>query len=187
VLLAGGCSPTGVAVGAGATVASAASEERGLSTATSDTGIRVEINRLWFDENFDLFRNVHTRVYEGRVMLTGAVKGETARDDAVRLAWQVDGVREIINEIQVNQSGDIVDAARDEWILNDLRARILFDKRIRSINYKLDTVNGIVYVIGVAQNRAELDRMLAYVGDTKYVRRAISHVLLKDDPRRPSP
>ena len=100
-----GC--TSLLVGTGATVATAASEERGLSGAARDTETRVEINSLWLDCNEEMYRKVNLSVVEGRVLLTGIVPTQKMRLDAVRLAWQAKGVKEVINQIEVNDHGGI--------------------------------------------------------------------------------
>ena len=89
-------------IGAGATVATAASEERGLVGAAKDTQTRVEINSLWLDCNEEMYRKVNLSVIEGRVLLSGIVPTQQMRLDAVRLAWQAKGVKEVINEIEVH-------------------------------------------------------------------------------------
>ena len=177
-----GC--VGAAVGAGATVATAASEERGLGNAADDTRIRVEINSLWLDKSEELYRKVDLDVVEGRVLLTGIVPTREMRRDAVRLAGRPSGVKEVIDEIAVGEKRDLAAYARDRWITTELEARLVFDKRVLSINYSVETVSGMIYVIGIAQDRAELDRVLAHARDIAYVKGVVSFVRLKDDLRR---
>ncbi len=176
----GACAP--VVVGAGVTAGVAASQERGLKGAAADTRIRFQINQLWFDESTSLYSKISLQVQEGRVLLTGQVRKPEARVTAVRLAWQVKGVAEVINEIEVGDKSSLLDAARDEWIAAKLRARLLGDAAIASINYSIETVNGSIYLIGVAQNQAELDRALAHARDITYVRRVLNYMRLKTDP-----
>ena len=180
----GACAP--VAVGAGAAVGVTAAQERGFKGALADTEIRLEINHLWFQESASLYGKVNLQVQEGRVLLTGNVPDPEARLSAVRLAWQAEGVSEVINEIEVRDTSALLDAARDEWISAELKARILVDRAIVSINYSIETVNQVVYLIGVAQSRAERDRVIAHAKDIAYVRRVIDYVRLKDDPARAS-
>ena len=184
LLVLGACSPLGVAVGAGATVAIAASEERGVSGAATDTRIRLEINKLWLDEGFDLYRRVGSQVHEGRVLLTGAVPSVEMSDEAARLAWQPDGVHEVINEIQVDAAGGLIDAAQDKWISTEVRTRLMFERDIDSINYSTRTVGGSVYLLGLARDEAELKRVFTIVRNTPNVESVVSYVLLRDDPRR---
>lgn len=177
-----GCVET--VVGAGAMTATAASEERGLKQAAVDLRIRATINGLWLDSNLEVFREASINVYEGRVLLTGVVATPEIRGEAVRLAWQAKGVREVINEIQVGTPTEIGTDARDSWITAKLKSRLAFDKKVQAINYAIETVRGVIYLMGVAQDEAELARVRNHARDISYVRRVVSYVLLKDDPRR---
>jgi osmotically-inducible protein OsmY len=181
-----GCDPVTAVVGGAATVGVGAAEERGLEGTVDDNKIAVSINHLWIDENFDLFRKITLTVNEGRVMLTGSVIKPEDRVDAVRLAWQAAGVRQVIDEIQVEDQSGMMDYASDAWIANKLRTRLMFDGQIKNINYTVDVVNGVVYLMGIAQDQAELDRVIAHARDVGSVKRVISHVLLKNDPHRQS-
>lgn len=176
------CAP--VVLGAGATVGVAATEERGVEGATDDLKIRAEISELWFRHDATMFHEVDLRVHEGRVMLTGAVQKPEYRVDAVRLAWQAAGVREVLDEIQVTNSSSFSDYSRDVIIATDLRGRLMFDGQVKNVNYSVEVVNGVVYLMGVAQNQAELDRVIAHARDIRNVKRVVSHVVLKGDPRR---
>jgi osmotically-inducible protein OsmY len=174
----GACAP--VVIGAGVVAGVAISQERGIGGAVSDTKIRLEIDSLWLEESTALFSKIGLQVQEGRVLLTGQVQEPEARVTAVRLAWQAEGVAEVINEIGVGDKSSLSNAARDEWIAAELRARLLGDSAIASINYSIETVNGSVYLIGVAQNQAELDRALAHAKDITYVRRVLNYMRLKE-------
>lgn len=179
-----GCAP--VAITAGTAAASAAAEERGVGGVVSDTAIRAEINARWLGHDVDMFVAVQLEVVEGRVLLAGQVERPEHRVDAVRLAWKADGVKEVINEIRIAKSRGIGEYSRDAWIAARLRAKILFDKDIASINYSIDSVGRVVYLMGIARNEAEHERVKAHARDIPYVKRLISHVILKDDKRRKS-
>lgn len=182
--LLGACSAGGAFVGGAAGGALAASEERGLKGAIKDGAIRAEINYRWLDYDAKAQHALGLSVYEGRVLLTGVAKSDEVRAELVRLAWQPDGVREVINEIIVDPKGESGTYARDVWISTQLRSKILFDKQVYGINYSIDVVRHVVYLLGVAQDRAELDRVLNHARNVEYVERVVNHVILKDDPRR---
>jgi osmotically-inducible protein OsmY len=183
VLLAA-CSPAGVAVGAGATAGVAASEERGLKGAVRDAGIRIEINDHWLDAGLELYQNVSLQIYEGRVLLAGRVPNQAMADEAARLAWQPDDVREVINEIQVKKGAGVESFARDALINARLDSELLFTGDISSINYSSRVIAGTVYLLGVAQSQAELDRVFQVARNIPDVKAVVSHVLLIGDPRR---
>ncbi|GAB4362222.1 MAG: BON domain-containing protein [Kiloniellaceae bacterium] len=185
-VLAAGCSPVGVAAGGAAVGATAAQTEKGFRRSVADTEIRIAINDLWFRADEEIFRKVNLQVQEGRVLLTGNVRLPEQRVEAVRLAWQAPGVREVINEIEVNDTSGLTDLARDTWIATQLKTKLLFDKDVSSIDYSIETVNQVIYLMGVARSQAELDRVVGHAKDIAYVRRVVNYVLLIDDPRRTS-
>ena len=170
------CTPVEVAVGAGTATGVAASQERGIVTSAKDSAISVQIQELWFRTNYEMFGKLSTSVSEGRALLTGKVQDPEMRVEAVKLAWQVDGIAEVINEIEVVNTGSLADSARDFWITTQLRGRLTFDKDIRSINYSIDTVNGTVFLMGIARSQAELDRVTNHARNLAYVRRVVSYV-----------
>jgi osmotically-inducible protein OsmY len=188
LLLAGitlsGCFPSLVLTGAsgGGVVAA---QERSAGNAVDDVGIRLALNNLYLDADYkDLFANVDIRVSEGRVLLTGDVDKPESKIKAVELAWKPKGVREVIDEIQVNDKTGIVDYARDAWINAQIRSRMLFEKNVRSVNYNVEAVNGVVYLMGIAQDKVELDKATYISSTTPYVKEVVNHVIMKDDPRR---
>ncbi len=173
-----GC--TSAVLGGGAAVGVAAAQERSVGAAVDDTVIYTDITARIFAKNVDLFSAVGVEVVEGRVLLTGSVKRPEDRVEAVRLAWQVKGVREVINEIQVSDTSSLSNFARDSWISAQLRSKLLLDKQIESLNYNVETVNGIVYMIGIAQNEAELKRATNLARTIPHVREVVSHVRIKN-------
>lgn len=166
-------------------IATGPAQERGFTGAVSDTAIRTEINALWINHNVKMASDVQLSVTEGRVLLTGKVDDPQHRVDAVRLAWQADGVREVINEIKVTETeAGLQEYARDSWITTRLRTELLMDGSVRSVNYSIDVVAGTVYLMGIARSQGELDRVLGHARRMPYVKQVVNYILLKSDPRR---
>jgi osmotically-inducible protein OsmY len=177
--LASGCTPVSVAVGAGASVGVAASQEGGLRGAVADKAIQLKIADLWFKHDFKMFRKLSTTVKEGRVLVTGAVPNPDMRVEAIRLAWQAEGVKQVLNEITVDKDAGITGVVSDSWITGNIKTRLMFDKYVMSVNYNVDTVMGNVYLMGVAQDQKELDRVIDYARNTKSVNNVVSYVRLR--------
>lgn len=173
----GGCA--GLAVGAAVTGGAALVEERSLGNQVDDLTVKLAINEALFAHNERLFRDVSVDVTEGRVLLTGKVPTAVDRVDAVRLAWQAEGVVEVINELQVSESGDLVDYFDDLRISNELRFHLFFDREITAINFNVDTVGGVVYITGIASDRAELERVLDHARHIAGVKEVVSHVRIE--------
>jgi osmotically-inducible protein OsmY len=179
------CTPVGTAIGAGARAGIALAEDRSINEVLSDTALRVAINAQLFEASFqDLFWSVTTTVFEGRVLLTGRVVTENLRDEAAQIVWKIEGVREVLNEIEIGENKDVADSARDKMITVSLRTKILRDPQIAGINYKIGAYDRALYLIGVAQNQDELDRVITHAREVGYVRKLVSYVLLSEDPSR---
>ena len=82
----------------------------------------------------------------------------------------------------VGDLSTVTESARDIWISTQIKAKILADSQIRSINYSVVTVNQEVFLMGVAQHQAELDRVTNHAKGISYVRRVVNFVRLKDQP-----
>ena len=176
-----------VIVGAATTTGLAVAEERTVGNAVKDLTIQAELNHLFFQDDLDLYNDVSISVMEGRVLLKGSVP---THDDRIRAGWvarQATRAQEVINELQVTGEGGILDYAEDRWISLNLRTRLLLDLDILSVNYDIETVNGTVYLLGIAQDEDELEQVKAHARSVGGVERVVSHVIMKDDPRRPPP
>ena len=177
-----GC--VGAAVGAGATAGIAVAQERSVGAAIDDATVKILVNGRLLRESDFIFTRTSVDVVEGRVLLTGVIPSQNDRDTAGRLAWEVKGVREVLNEIQVSPRFEAIDFVKDASISAQLRFKLLGDRDIYSINYVTTTVNGIVYVIGISRTEAEHQKLLNHARAISGVVRVISHVIAAADPRR---
>ena len=173
-------------VGAGATTGVTVAQERSVGHAVDDTTIHAQVSSNLLQASEKLFIKVGVEVVEGRVLLTGSVPKPEDRVEAARLTWQVNGVKEVLNEIEVNDKSGLIDFAKDTWITTQMRTKMLTDSKISDINYSVETVDAVIYLMGIAQNQAELDRVTTHARNIRGVRKVVSHVILKDDPRRKS-
>lgn len=159
-------------------------EERSFSSTVGDVRTRTDLNARLLDHSAAMFANVSTSVIEGRVHLSGSVPRQEDRLTATRLAWAAPDVREVVNDIEVTSEPDLLDTARDRWINAQLRTALITDRSVKDINYTIDTQNRTIYILGIAQNEAELDRVLEHARSVPGARRVVNYALLKDDPRR---
>ena len=165
-------------------VTSTSLKEKGIKEAISDGMIDAAINKEYINHDVNMFLNVEIEVVEGRVLLTGSVKETKHRMDAIKIAWKALGVREVINEIEVTEKGGIKQYLIDVKIKTQIRYKVIADKKISSINYNFEAVNGNLYIIGIAQNKKELKRVVEHANDISGVFKVVSHVMMKDDSRR---
>jgi len=112
-------------------------------------------------------------------MLTGTVKDEKDKSKAERLARRVKGVRELFNEIQVTTDGGVTATVNDLIMENKLKAKLVFAAGLTSINFRWRAVNSVIYFIGMAKSREELDRVVT-LARMSGVSKIVTHVFLTD-------
>lgn len=153
-----------------------ATEERSPQQLAQDAAIGAQAHKAWADANTDLARDVEATVYDGRVLITGIVPNADMKEMAGRLVQPIQGVKEVYDEVQVGQPTNLAQDARDNIVSNTLRAQLLADSQVRSSNFTIHTLNGIVYIIGYARNSAERDRVIAYARNLSNVVRVVSYI-----------
>lgn len=170
------CAPT--IVGGVAAVGLAAGQERTIGRAIDDATASQEIKlKLLNREGMDM-RAVDVEVAEGLVLLSGRVLTPEERVEAERIAWNVDRISAVSNEIVVSGPDGLRRNLQDEWITARLRARLIGDRGVQSINYNIETHNGVVYLMGVAQGREELEAATRHASTVPGVSRVVSYVRL---------
>ncbi|WP_417795707.1 BON domain-containing protein [Terasakiella pusilla] len=176
------CTPVGMLVTAGTTAGSMAMEERGLDGAASDYSLKADIIAKWAGADLTFASDLTVIVYNGNAMVTGSVETEEQRAQAIALVWLVEGVKDVYNEILLKKESDMQDFAYDTWISAKLYTATTFDPQLMEINYKYSIQGGVVYVTGMAQSPAELNRFIRHAKSMPYVRKVVSHVQIK--PRK---
>ena len=152
-------------------------EERRLYNVAEDYSIKSEITNKSFDET--MLMEINTDVYEGLVMLTGAVTKAATKRKAELIARRVKGVREIFNEIQVTADGGVNASTKDLSIEIKLKFNLFAAKGIGSLNYRWRSVHGVVYFIGGAESREELNTVLVLAREMDGVRKVVTHVRIR--------
>lgn len=156
----------------------------------NDTIIAAKLTKSFIENGLkNLGSYVEFEVSEGRVLLLGIVdRRETARI-AQELAWKIEGVREVIDEIQLknkmkSKTASFFRSIRDYLVTGDARVRLLFARDVSSLNYELTTIDGSLYLLGIADNDFEMRRVNSIASRISGVKRVVNHVVAKNDERR---
>lgn len=176
-----GCA--GALVGVSTAAIAASSTEKGFSTAVSDTVIKTKTADLYLQKDVDLFEAVSISVNDGSVLLTGNIETFEKKLLATQLAWEVNGVREVINEVSVAEGKGIKDIAKDLAAAAELRAKLITDGDVSSLNYTIDVVNGTVYLSGIARSDAEREKVITHARGLRYAKKVIDYTVLSRDTR----
>ena len=161
----------------------AASKEKGLATSINDNLIKAKIANFVFKLDKSLISNTRIFVNNGSVLLTGKVVNLSDKIEFTKLAWTVRGVNEVNNEIQITDKSLIKNIARDVASMGEIRARIMSDKLINSINYSIDVVNDKVYLSGVASSKEEMLLVKNHASSARFVKEVYNYIILNSDVR----
>ena len=174
------CTPQ-IAVGTASTAIAVAKEERTLGEFIDDTLIKTQIKNLYFDTNENIFFNVDVEVTQGRVLLTGTLDNSDLRIEATRMAWGINGVQTVINELQISNDDSILNFADDLVISAKIKAKLLINSELPYLNYTVETVNGIVYLIGIARSEGERQAVIDLSNEIYGVVDVIDYIEIKSD------
>lgn len=177
-----------VVVGSVATMV-VVTREKTLTATKDDIAIAAQIDAEFIKEGLKTPHNaVAIMVNEGRVLLVGEIKDVAKGRKAVEICWKVAGVKEVIDEIQINSKGlalkDLTDTIKDGYLTSYLKTKLFFKPSIIPSNYKLLTENSIVYVLGVAKNERDMKEALNVIAGTRGVKKVVNHIILVNDSRR---
>lgn len=161
----------------------AASKEKGLGTSISDNLIKTKISNLIYKHNKNLIADTKVFVNNGSVLFTGKLINPNDKIEFTKLAWNVRGVKEVNNEIQVTDMTSIKNIARDIASLGEIRARLMSDKSINSINFSVDVVNDKAYISGVATNELEMNLVKSHVSSARFIKEVYNYIILNKDTR----
>ncbi len=174
------CSPTGILASGGATGMVVAEGDRSFGTVVDDATIKINIAAKFINSDDNLFVDVSTSVLEGRVLLTGLVDSQEIRIDAVRRVWEVEGVNEVINEIQIGNRSSLKQYAQDVWITAQVRGLAAKTIGLRSVAYNYETIQGKVYIVGITSRPEQLEAIIDVAQTVKGVTEIINYVIVKD-------
>jgi len=178
-LLIYGCSPSGILATGGGTAMVVAEGDRSLGTVVDDATVKINIAAKFLNAGNNLFVDINTTVLEGRVLLTGLVDNQELRIEAVRLVWEIEGVREVVNEIEIGNRDGIKDYAKDLWINTQARGVAAKTIGLRVVAYNFETINGKIYIAGITTKPDQLNMLIESLKTIKGVTEIINYVIVK--------
>ena len=179
-----GCAST--LVGGAASIGLASVQERSIKDAAIDLKLEVQIQEKLFRTNSGkLFANVDVTILEQRVMLVGNVESQKLRDLASTIAWGISPkIKDVLNELTIGDNTSLVSEAKDARISLSLSGLLIGDAEISDINFSHSVSKQIIFLIGIAQDTNELDKVIYHARTVKGVKKVISHLILKNDKKR---
>ena len=170
-----------VATGVATKAVTVSNSDRSIGEFVDDVLIKAVLKNSYFDQSEKIFFNVDVEVSQGRVLLTGTVDNIDLRIEATRIAWGVKGVQTVINEIQISESDSILNFADDLVISTKVMAKIMLDEDVNSLNYNIETVNKIVYIIGISGSSDEKQKVIDLSKEVFGVEEVIDYITINSE------
>ena len=155
-------------------------QERSAKQAAIDILIKAKIEEAMFSSDYDkLFSKVRVIVYEGRVLLVGTVIEKSIKKKADQISWDTKNVKEVANYITIGKN-DLIDYVKDTRISLEIRAKMLTDKEVSEVNFSVTTENRILYLVGIAQNDKELNKVIEHASNIAGVKKIVNLIRVKN-------
>jgi len=129
-----------------------------------------------------VFLNV--KVIDGTAILSGRVEKAEDKLKITKFAWETAGVKAVKNDIIIADETSFTQRAKDIFISSQLSVALLMNKKISSRNYNLETINGKVYIYGMAKNTEELDEVIKEAKLIPEVVEVVPSIILADNLSR---
>jgi osmotically-inducible protein OsmY len=175
-----GCSPVGILASGGGATMVIAEGDRSLGTVVDDATIKLNLSAKFLKSENSLFLDVNSNVTEGRVLLTGLVDTQEIRIEAVRKVWEINGVREVINEIEVGNKTTLKEYMNDLWINTQVKSLAARTIGLRSFSYNFETIKGKVYIAGITSRPEQLQAIVESTKTIKGVNEIVNYVIIKE-------
>jgi len=101
------------------------------------------------------FLSIQSEVIDGRIFLSGKVDEPEEKIKITKMAWETKGVRAVENAITIKGQSSFRGTAKDILITSQLRSALIFNKKTKSRNYTLETINEKIYIFGIAMDEEE--------------------------------
>jgi len=169
--------------GVGAIALSSSAQEKGLGTSMNDKVIYVKLRNAIYDWNPSVSENVSISVDNGSILVTGKLKNIDTKVQLTKIIWDINGVIEVNNKVQISETNNFRNIAKDLASLGEIKARLMASKKLNSLNYSIDVVNNIAYISGIASSEEEISIVTQIAQEARFIKEVQNFVKVNKDKR----
>ena len=162
---------------------SVAFDPRSVGTQIDDSIMQKNLSArvLILDKKY-LF-SVNSKVLDGRIFLTGKVDDPEEKLKLTKMAWEIQGVRSVRNDIKVKEDFNFKQSAKDLLITSQLRTALILNRNIKASNYQIDTYKKKIYIYGISITSDEKEEVINEAKQILDVKNVIASILLVENLR----
>ncbi len=169
--------------GVGAIAFSSSAQEKGLGTSINDKVIYVKLRNAIYDWDPSVSQKISISVDNGSVLITGTLRNIDTKINLTKVIWEVKGVKEVNNKIQISETNNLKNIAKDLASLGEIRAKLMASKQLNSLNFSVDVVNNIAYISGIASNEEEISIVTQIAQEARFIKEVQNFVKVNKDRR----
>jgi len=169
--------------GVSAIALSSTAQEKGLGTSMNDKVIYVKLRNAIYDWNPYVAENISISVDNSSILVTGKLKNIDTKVQLTKIIWEVNGVKEVNNKVQISETNNFKNIAKDLASLGEIKARLMASKELNSLNYSIDVVNNIAYISGIASSEEEISIVTQIAQQAKFIKEVQNFVKVNKDKR----
>ena len=174
-----GTSSTGV-FGTGVTIAL---DPRTVGTQIDDSIMQKNLSAKLINMNTNYILSVKSKVIDGRIFITGKVETVEEKFKITKLGWEIKGARSVKNDLRIKDKFNLQQSAKDVLITSQLKVAMITNKKIKSVNYNIDTYKKNIYIYGISKDEEERAEVINEAKQILDVEDVISSILLIEDLR----
>ena len=162
---------------------SVALDPRTLGTQIDDSVMQKNLAARIILRERKYLLSVNTKVLDGKIFLTGSVEIPEEKLQLTKLAWETKGVRSVKNDIKIKEDFNFKQSAKDLLITAQLKTALLFNKKIKSNNYQIDTYKKKIFIYGISLTEDERSEVINEAKQILDVEDVITSIILLEDLR----
>ncbi len=169
--------------GVSAIAFSSSAQEKGLGTSINDKVIYVKLKNAIYDWDSSISENLSLSVDNGSVLVTGKLKNIDTKVKLTKIIWEINGVKEVNNKVQISETNNFKNIAKDLASLGEIKARLMASKKLNSLNFSIDVVNNIAYISGIASSEEEISIVTQIAQEARFIKEVQNFVKVNKDKR----
>tara|TARA_Y100000816_G_scaffold116548_1_gene81698 strand:+ start:61 stop:651 length:591 start_codon:yes stop_codon:yes gene_type:complete len=128
--------------------------------------------------------NISVKVIDGNIYISGKVDEPEEKLKIIKMAWETKGVRSVQSTVSIKGNKNFKNTAKDILITSQLRTALIFNKLTKATNYTLDTINGKIYIFGIAMTKDEKEKVISEANEIHGVKEVIPSIYLVEELSR---
>ncbi|MEA3415009.1 MAG: BON domain-containing protein [Thermodesulfobacteriota bacterium] len=165
-------------MGSGCAFYSTAVDERNVRTVASDTKIKAIILDAFIQDDTVKTFDIDIACYYGHVYLIGEYDTEKQKNRAVKIAGDIEGIKDVTTHLLKKKKGDPCGATDNIAITAKVKAKLIKDGDIWSTNVEVAVVQCNVVFVGLVGSNKEIDKIIAHAKSVGGVRSVKSFLKL---------